>query len=305
MREEFIKILTEQAGQNKDIMFLTGDLGFKIFDDYIDKYPDQYLNVGVAEQSMLGLAMGMSLEGRRVLAYSIANFHTFRALEQVRNDICYHNADVKIVATGGGFSYGQLGMSHHATEDLSIMRALPNMTVLTPGDVWEASKVIGYMLSNYGPFYLSLEKSNVDTKKISDKFEFGKIRQLREGKDVTLVSVGGILSEVLLAADVLAQDNISCRVLSVHCLKPLDKETIIKAAKETGAMLTIEENTIYGGLGSAVSETCMEAGVPMKKFKMLGLNNVFSSIVGDQTYLREYYGIDHKSIVKNVKAILK
>lgn len=304
MRDGFIKALTDNAQKNKNIMFMTGDLGFKIFDDYIKKCPGQFLNVGVAEQSMLGLAMGMSLEGKTALVYSIANFHTFRALEQIRNDLCYHNADVKIVATGGGFSYGQLGMSHHATEDLSIMRALPNMTVLTPGDAWEAHQVTEYMLNNKGPFYLSLEKSNVDTAKKGEKFEFGKIRQIKEGNDVTLISVGGILSETVAAAESLAKENVNCRVLSVHSLKPLDKETIIKAAEETKAIITVEENSLAGGLGSAVAEILADMGSPIE-LKRLGMDNVFASVVGDQQYLRAQFGLDAKSIIKQVKETIK
>ncbi len=305
MRDGFIKVLTEVAKNNPEVMFLTGDLGFKIFDNFITQCPKQFLNVGVAEQSMLGVAMGMSLEGRRVLVYSIANFHIFRALEQIRNDVCYHEADVKIVSTGGGFGYGTAGMSHHATEDLSIMRALPHMTVLTPGDAWEAIGATQFMLNNKGPFYLSLEKSNINSQKIDEVFEFGKIRQLRDGADLTLISVGSVLSEVVLAADILAKENIFCRVLSVHCLKPIDQDAIIRAAKETGGIITIEENSIFGGLGSTVSEVCMENNVGSKKFTMMGLRNEFSAIVGDPTYLRHYYKLDSEAIIAKAKKLLK
>lgn len=305
MRNGFIEKLTQAAQKNRDIMFLTGDLGYKIFDDYIAKCPGQYLNVGVAEQSMVGVAMGMSLEGRRVVVYSIANFHTFRAAEQIRNDICYHKADVKIVATGGGFGYGRLGMSHHATEDYSIMRALPNMIVLTPGDAWEASEVTKVMLNRKGPFYLCLETAKVDTRKKGEVFKFGKIRQIKNGKDATLISAGGILSEVLIAANELSKSGINCRVLSVHSLKPFDSQIIVKAACETGGLITIEENTIQGGLGSAVAEACLSTGVKPGFFKMMGLDNTFSTIVGDQDYLRKYYGIDHQNIIKQVKKLLK
>lgn len=306
MRNEFLQTMTDLAVKDKSIMFLTGDLGFKIFDDYISKCPKQFLNVGVAEQSMLGVAMGMALEGRTVMAYSIGNFHTFRALEQIRNDVCYHQANVKIISTGAGFSYGQLGMSHHATEDLSVMRALPHMNVLAPGCSWESEELTKIMLSTDGPFYMRLDNTTAgNTRQDGEEFVFGKIRQVKDGQDITLITAGGILKIALEAADKLAKDGIKCRVLSANTLKPFDEQTVIKAAKETGGIITIEENVVEGGLGGAVAEALAENNVSAKAFQRLGLKNTFSTIVGSQDYLRKHYGLDTESIVEQVKKILK
>ncbi len=305
MRDAFIRVLGELAKNDSRIMLVTGDLGFKVFDEYALNYPRQFLNAGVAEQNMMGLATGLALEGRIVFVYSIANFPILRCLEQVRNDACYHQANVKIVSIGGGFSYGALGISHHATEDLSIMRALPEISVMAPGDLWETEEATKAMVDIPGTCYFRLDKSNAGYTNIdSEKFEFGKARCLKEGHDATLISTGGILNEVLKAYELLKEKGIFCRVLSLHTLKPLDLESILKAASETEAVLTIEEHTIEGGLGGAVAENFLECGVIPKKFKRIGLKSGFSSIVGSQQFLRKTYGVDAESIVSNVVQLL-
>jgi lipopolysaccharide/colanic/teichoic acid biosynthesis glycosyltransferase len=209
VRDAFIHALTELAPQHPELLLLTGDLGFKVLDRYRASFPRQFLNVGVAEQNMAGLAAGLALEGHTVFTYSIGNFPTLRCLEQIRNDICYHGANVKIVCIGGGMSYGPVGFSHHATEDLAILRSLPNMLVLSPGDLWEATEASRYLVSHRGPAYLRLDKSYAPaTAKPGDAFRPGSIRTVRDGKDVTLAATGGILGEALLAADILADQGI-------------------------------------------------------------------------------------------------
>jgi transketolase len=305
MRDAFIKVLGELAKNDPRIMLITGDLGFKVFDEYVLNFPKQFLNAGVAEQNMMGLATGLALEGRIVFVYSIANFPILRCLEQVRNDACYHQANVKIVSIGGGFSYGALGISHHATEDLSIMRALPEISVMAPGDLWETEEATKAMIDIPGTCYFRLDKSNAGYTNIkSEKFEFGKARCLKEGRDATLISTGGILNEVLKAHSLLKEKGINCRVLSLHTLKPLDLESIIKATRETEAVLTIEEHTIEGGLGGAVAENLLEYGILPKKFQRIGLKSGFSSIVGSQQFLRKTYGVDAESIVSSVVRLL-
>ncbi len=305
MRDAFIRILGEEAKKDPRILLITGDLGFKVFDEYSQKYPKQFLNAGVAEQNMMGLATGLALEGRIVFVYSIANFPILRCLEQVRNDACYHQANVKIVSIGGGFSYGALGISHHATEDLSIMRALPEISVMAPGDLWETEEATKTLIDIPGTCYFRLDKSNAGyTNKDLEKFEFGKARCLKEGTDITLVSTGGILNEVLKAYELLKEQNIHCRVLSFHTLKPLDEKSLLKAAGETEAVLTIEEHTVEGGLGGAVAECFLENGVLPRKFQRIGLRAGFSSIVGSQNYLRKIYEIDAQSIAEKVVRLL-
>jgi len=305
MRDEFLKSLSSLAAKDKDVVLLTADLGFGVFEEFESSFPGQYFNVGVAEQNMTGLAVGLSLEGKKVVTYSIANFPILRCLEQIRNDACYHNANITIVGSGGGFSYGALGMSHHATEDLAILRALPGMTVVAPCTRWEAGEATNALLSHSGVGYLRLDKTSAQDHSEIQPFILGKSRRHHEGNDVTLIGIGGILDEVNKAAFTLKQDGISARVIGLHTLKPIDEIEIINAASETGGIITIEEHNKDGGLAGAVAEVCMDNGIVPKKFARIGLDNKYSSIVGSQQYLRSYYKMDANAITDVVLNLLK
>jgi len=286
-------------------MLLSGDLGFGVLNDYVARFPRQFINVGVAEQNMSGLAAGLAIEGHTVFTYSIGNFPTLRCLEQVRNDICYHGANVKIVAVGGGMSYGAVGMSHHATEDLAILRSLPEMSVFSPCDLWEAAEISRYLISHRGPAYLRLDKSAApSTPQRGEAFLPGRIRTVRAGNDISIAATGGILGEVLIAARLLAADGISCRVLSVHTVKPLDVDTLAAAARETGGIVSVEEHTVDGGLGGAIAESLAELGVFPRLFFRIGLRNTFSSVIGTQQYLRKVYSLDAEAIARTVSSRL-
>jgi len=305
MRDTFVAKLLELAELDPRIFLITADLGFGVLTKFSDRFPAQFLNAGVAEQNMTGLATGLSMLGRTVFTYSIANFPILRCLEQVRNDACYHNANVKIVSIGGGFSYGSLGISHHATEDLSIMRALPEITVVAPCDRWETSEATEAAARTPGTFYLRLDKSLApDTQRPGERFAIGKARTVRDGNALTLVATGGIVGEALRAADDLARADIECRVISCHTLKPLDREFIRVAVRETGGIVTIEENSIDGGLGGAVAEVCMDEGLRPRLFARIALRAGFSSIVGSQQYLRERYGMNAGAIVETALRLL-
>jgi len=305
MRDVFIQRLTELAESNPRLLLVTGDLGFNVLNAFAERFPRQYLNAGVAEQNMTGLATGLAMEGRVVFTYSIANFPTLRCLEQIRNDACYHAANVKVVAIGGGFSYGPLGVSHHATEDLSILRSLPELTLVAPGDDWEAAEATSALVATPGTCYLRLDRSSAPaTNRPDEQFQLGRARVIREGEDMTLMAVGGILGIALEAAERLAGEGIECRVISMHTVKPLDREAIFAACRETGGMVTIEEHTIDGGLGGAVAEVCLDAGVFPKTFHRIGLRAGFSSIVGDQDFLRRQYGMDAQAIIAAVRKLL-
>jgi len=305
MRDTFVGVLTELAPAHPELMVLTGDLGFGVLNRFIAEFPDQYLNMGVAEQNMSGVAAGLALEGRAVFTYSIGSFPTLRSLEQIRNDICYHSANVKIVCIGGGMSYGPVGFSHHATEDLAMLRSLPGMRVLSPGDLWEAAEVTRYLLEQDGPAYLRLDKSAAPlTTRHGEMFQPNKIRVVRKGSHITLAATGGILGEAILAADTLADEGIGCRVLSVHTIKPLDTNELIAAAKQTEGIVSIEEHAVEGGLGGAIAESLMEAGVYPGFFVRMGLRNTFSAVIGTQAYLRHVYGLDAASIVHTVRTKL-
>ena len=301
MRNAFVEELTLLAETDPDVVLITGDLGFGVFDEFSKKFPKQFLNVGVAEQNLMMVSAGMALEGKKVYAYSIGNFPSQRCLEQIRNDICYHELNVTVVGMGGGFSYGQLGMTHHATEDLSIMRALANMVVLAPGCIDEVRGSMRSLHNISGPAYLRLDKSKCNIENDEFSFQLGKAYMVREGTAVTLISTGGILEEVVEASDELALEGIDCRILSMHTIKPIDTLAIESACEETGGIISIEENTIIGGLGSAIAECCLESTRRPGFFKRIGLRDTFSAIVGDQKYLREHYNMSCQYIVETVK----
>lgn len=297
MRDTFVGELLAAAHCDPRIILITGDLGFGVLTKFAQELPDQFLNVGVAEQNMTAIACGLAMEGRKVFTYSIANFTTLRCLEQIRNDVCYHDADVTVVSVGGGFSYGQLGMSHFATEDIAILRALPNMKVFVPTGKWETTELTRAIIAQGGPAYLRLDKGLAESgPRDGEGFVPGRARILREGRDATLVSTGAILSEALLAAERLEAKGIHCRVIAVHTVKPLDVDAMVAAARETGGIVTVEEHNIIGGLGGAVAEACLSAAAAPGFFIRIGLADEFPSVVGDQAYLRTAYGMDASAI---------
>lgn len=304
MRDRFIQTLCQLAEKDPRIMLITGDLGFAVLDDYRRRFPRQFINAGVAEQNMTLVATGMALEGHTVFTYSIGNFPTLRCLEMIRNDAAYHGANVKVVSIGGGFSYGQLGISHHATEDLAIMRALPDVTCVSPtslGEVTEATKTI---TSTPGTCFLRLDKDKGPDGPADEPFVLGRPRLIRRGHDVAFFTTGGILSEVVKAADALQQAGVSASIYAVHTIKPVEPDRFVKAAQTHRAVITVEEHTIHGGLGGLVLETLADTGIFPAKFLRIGLDGCFSSIVGSQAYLRTTYGMDAASIDRRAQALL-
>jgi transketolase len=306
MRNAFVRELSRLAEADRRIFLITGDLGFGVFDDYRRRHPRQFLNAGVAEQNMTGVATGLALEGRIVFTYSIANFPSLRCLEQIRNDAAYHDANVKIVSIGSGFSYGQLGFSHHATEDVAILRSLPGLTVVSPADEWEVQEATRALANIPGTCYLRLDKSKAPpTHTEAEKFKVGVARRVREGRDLTIAATGGILEVALEAARELSATHcLEARVLSVHTTKPLDVAALVSAARETGGVLTLEEHTVDGGLGGAVAEVLLEGGVIPKTFLRVGLRAGFSSVVGSQAYLRRVNGLDKSGVVASALKML-
>jgi len=305
MRDGFVAKLTEIADANPRILLVTGDLGFGVLDAFARSRPQQYLNVGVAEQNMIGVSVGLALEGRIVFVYSIGNFPTLRCLEQIRNDACYHSANVKIVAIGGGFSYGPLGMSHHATEDLGILRTLPNMTVVAPADSWETRAATAQIARMPGTCYLRLDREGTELRDIPRApFVIGSARTIRDGSDLTIIATGGLVGVAAAASDRLRADGIACRVLSMHTIKPLDSNAIERAALETGGIVTLEEHALDGGLGGAVAEACLDRQVVPARFRRLGLPSSFAPVVGSQAYLRSLYHLDDISVAGSIRSVL-
>jgi transketolase len=306
MKGTFFRTLLDVAQHDPAIDLLTGDLGFGSIEPFVKQFPGRFLNVGVAEQNLAGIAAGLALCGRTVFAYSIANFPTLRCLEQIRNDICYHKANVKIVAVGGGFSYGALGVSHYATEDLAILRALPEMLVIAPADAHEVEGAVRAIAAHRGPCYLRLGRSGDDSLHAgAPRFEIGRAMRVREGTRLTIVTTGEMLRTGINVCDALTAHGLSAALLSMHTIKPLDADAVVAEARRTGAVFTIEEHSVIGGLGGAVAEVLAEADLdgPVT-FKRFGVPSAFPDLVGTQDYLRERHGLSPAFITTSIMAAL-
>ncbi len=306
MRDAFTAALQALAAKDKNIFLITGDLGFAVLKPYWETYPGQFFNAGISEQAMTGMAAGMALEGKTVFTYSIGNFPTLRCLEQIRNDCAYHHANVKIVCVGGGFVYGSLGMSHHATEDMAILRALPDVTVFAPGDPEEVRAVMPVLAAHPGTCYLRLGRGGEPTihkAPISD-YRLGQAICLREGDQAVLFSSGGILTQTMAAAEQLSGRGIRVGVFSFPTLKPIDEGLIRRLAKEVPLIATVEEHTVIGGLGGAVCEVVGGMQGSRARILRIGMQDQYTAIVGTQQYLREKYGMDSASIAKKVEEAL-
>ncbi len=307
MRDTVIRTLIELGKEDKDVELITGDLGFGVLKSFWETLPNQFINAGIAEQNMTGVAAGMALEGKKVFTYSIGNFPTLRCLEQIRNDCAYHNANVNVICVGGGYVYGSLGMSHHATEDIAILRALPDVTVICPGDPVEASLAVKKIAQTDGTCYLRLGRGgeqNVNT--VIKEFEIGKAYKLREAKDmnkkVAVFSTGAILEETAKACDMLEENGIAVEQYSFPTVKPIDRAVIEDCADRFDNIFTVEEHNIVGGFGGAVAEVLAECGGKAKLHR-IGIDDFYCIEVGSQAYLREQVGINAEGIVRKVKGV--
>lgn len=302
MRDTFVKTLLEIAKKDKNVYIVTGDLGFGVLRPFWEELPDQIINAGIAEQNMTSIAAGLALQGKIVYTYSIGNFPTLRCIEQIRNDCAYHDANVKVVCVGGGFVYGSLGMSHHATEDIAMMRALPDVTVVAPGDLVEAACATKAIYETPGTCYLRLGRGGEKQIHESiDNFEIGKAIKIKDGKNVALFSTGAIFDEVDEACKELEAEGITPTVYTFPTVKPIDKETILNCASKYNTIITVEEHNLSGGFGSAVAEVLAEDSDVKAKLVRIALDDRYSCIVGSQKYLRQQYSIDSKAIIHKVK----
>lgn len=304
MRTAFISQLCTLAEEDERIWLVCGDLGFSVLEDFAGKFPARYLNAGVAEQNMTGIAAGLALEGKTVFTYSIANFPVMRCLEQIRNDVCYHNLNVKIVAVGGGLAYGSHGYTHHAVEDLAIMNALPNLVVAAPADPIEARAITSIVASHPGPAYLRLGKAGEPVLHREDtQVELGKAIELAAGGDLTIISIGGMLGTVLSASEVLRSRGVHPRVLSMPFLTPFDTSSVLAAAQQTGGIITVEEHG-HGGLSAAVAEVlalnrCAAAFLPLR------LSKTPIKTSGSQDALRSAQGLSVQGIVQAAESFCR
>lgn len=305
MRTRAIATLVDIAKNDPNVVLITGDLGFGVLKPYWEAVPNQFLNAGIAEQNMTGMAAGMALEGKTVFTYSIGNFPTLRCIEQIRNDCAYHGANVKVICVGGGFVYGSLGMSHHATEDISMIRSLPDVTVLTPADADEAEAAVRAMYETPGTFYLRLGRGGEPSvREHLEHFEIGKAIPARDGERIAILSCGAIFDEVQDTIKLLREDGLNPAAYTFPTVKPLDANCIRDLASRYELLVSVEENNVIGGFGSAVAEVLSELPQHARLLR-IGIEDTYSCIVGTQKYLRNHYGMSAAKIAQRIKEALK
>lgn len=295
-----------EAGKNdRDILVLTSDSrGSAAMTNFVKVLPEQFVEVGIAEQNIVGIAAGLAASGKKPYVASPACFLSMRSIEQVKVDVAYSKTNVKLVGISGGLSYGALGMSHHSLQDIAVMRAIPGINIFLPADRHETKKLVEALVNSNEPAYLRIGRNAVEDIHNSSDFEFevGKAITMTDGDDITIIATGETVRIAIDAAQLLHQNGVSCRVLNMHTIKPLDCEAIIKAAVETGHIITIEEHSIHGGLGSAVSEVVVQnCPVPMN---ILGIPDE-TAIPGKSEEVFKYYGLDYENVSKIASNMLK
>ncbi|MFH1878073.1 MAG: transketolase family protein [Candidatus Omnitrophota bacterium] len=301
-RDGFGKALLELGETNKNVVVLSADLTESCRAHWFkERYPERFISHGVAEQDMISAAAGLALSGKIPFACTFGAFASGRAWDQIRVSVAYMNLNVNIAGSHGGISVGGDGATHQALEEIALMRIIPHMTVVVPADSAEAAMATKQAVNIPGPVYLRLGRENVPILENKPEFIIGKASVLAEGADLTIIACGHMVYKALEAAYRLKTKNIQARVINLHTPKPIDKETIARAARETGAILTVEEHTIYGGMGSAVAEVVVEsAPVPMK---MMGIEGVFG-VSGEPFELYEHFGLTEDDIVREAETLL-
>lgn len=300
MRTAFFKTLERFYADSSEVVVLTADLGYKLFDEFRAMDPQRFYDVGVAEANMIGLASGLSLCGKLVYCYSIVPFLVMRPFEQIRIDVAYHNLDVRLVGAGGGFAYGLEGITHQGLEDIALMRTLPNMTIVAPADRFEAERIAELSSGHHGPMYIRLGHTNEPA--VHDRkpdFEIGKALIMHEGKDVALLSYGRTVSICKGAIDLLSGDGIKPTLINVHTIKPLDTEAISEIFENNEVVFIVEEHISEGGLGSAVAELATDSDY-CGKVRRVGVDRT-KSFVGRADYLRESHGLSPGMIADAVR----
>ena len=300
IRSVFGKTLENLGHLNKNIVVLDADLACSTQTQIFAKsFPERFFDLGIAEQDMVATAAGLASQGKIPFVASFAMFATGRTYDQIRNSVCYPEFNVKIVGTHGGVTVGEDGASHQALEDISLMRGLPHMAVIVPADCRECEQVINYAAENYGPMYIRIPRTNVcDIFDDGYKFDFRKAKIIEEGHDVTVITNGETLAEVIMAAEILKSEGYSIQIIHAPVVKPLDDATIIESAQKTGFVITVENHSVIGGLGSAVCELLSEYA-PVR-VKRIGINDRFGQS-GRSDYLLDYYGLSAEKLVNTFR----
>ena len=300
MRNAFVNELFEQARTDDKVFLLCGDVGYAVLEPFAKAYPDRFINCGVAEQNMMLVASGLAMEGYNVFTYTIGNFATLRCMEQIRQDVCYHNLNVKIIAVGSGYAYGSLGVSHHMTEDIAMMRSLPNMLVCSPCDAVESRQIAGIVSEHLGPAYVRINKTGENKVHVDDvSLKKGRFIYLKHGKTTAVLSTGAILGSVLDDMERLGTD---WGLVSVPFISNLDEQGLKYIAKQYQHIITVEEHQLNGGFGSAVLEKLndmREAGMidVFPSVSRIGIGNEFISCAGSQQYLRRKAGLTLENVL--------
>jgi transketolase len=306
MRNAFAAELTELAAEDRRVALLSGDIGNQLFDKFKATAPERFFNCGVAEANMIGVAAGLGLSGFRPVVYTITPFLTTRCLEQIRVDICYHHVPVTLVGVGAGLSYASLGPTHHSLEDIAFLRALPNMKIVCPGDAFEVRAALRAALAQDDPVYIRIGKRGepVVHDRVPADFAIGRGLVLHEGGRVWLLSTGNLLPIAVEAAHQLNQLGIDCGLVSFHTVKPLDLRLLDRVFGASELVVTIEEHSLIGGLGSAVAEWLADAPPQPARLLRIGTPDAFFKQSGEQEYAREQLGLSVEAIVERVSARL-
>jgi transketolase len=295
-RQVVCEVLIELAARDRDIVVLTSDSrGSAAMGPFASAYPDRLIETGIAEQNIVGMAAGLARNGKKPYVASPACFLSMRSIEQIKVDVAYSATNVKLIGISGGISYGALGMSHHSLQDIAVARAIPGLKVVLPADRHETRKMMEALVNDDCGTYVRIGRNPVEDVYESDDYEFvlGKAVTLREGGDITIIAAGETVKAAVDASDALTREGVSCRVLNMHTIKPLDEEAIIRAAMETGRIITVEEHSIYGGLGAAVAEVVVRHHpVPMR---IVGVPDE-PAIAGKTAEVFRHYGMDAPSL---------
>lgn len=292
MRNTFLNTLVEMAEQDERIWLITPDLGYAVLEPFMERFPERFINAGIAEQNAVGMAAGLALSGKIPYVYSIMPFVTSRPFEMAKVDCAYMNTNVRLVGVGAGFAYGPAGATHHSIDDLAIMRALPNMAVVAPGSLNEAADLTRYSVNHNGPMYIRLNKRGEPTYEYP--VEFGRFSHVFDGDAFAVIATSGMLSDAYNTVAAYRERGINAALFSAHTIKPFDTECVLSLVKRHIPIITVEEHNIIGGLYSAVAETVACSGMAARILP-IAVPDKFSHFVGDQNYIRDKMGLSHLS----------
>ena len=308
MRKTFVDTITELAEKDPKVMLVIGDTGFSVFEEFEKTFGERFINVGIAEQNFVGISAGLAAMGMRPFAYNVVSFMTQRAMEQIVLDICYQENPVILVGVGGGFAYGTAGPTHHSTMDIAMMRSIPGMSVICPGDPAEMRQAVLKTYEMNKPAYIRIGRSidpPVHTDPIDKQFKIGKALKVMDGNDIAIFVTGCMLKEAVRVCEMLIEKGISPCLYSMHTIKPIDREEILKCTSKYDAIFTIEEHSSIGGLGGAVAEILAQEKIGRSAFKIYAVQDSFAPVTGSRDYLLDLFGLSPNRIVDDMMKIIE